>query len=189
MQIITKKSLEKFSLSLPIYSDIKIADATSKEGDNFYIFAGLDKEKVLQLKTLSLDESDKEIQKNTSDRKRFGLGLYEDWYKKGRTPFALIHKNTNKLAALIWFGAETLEGEKGNFHTSAWRSYPGFRGKGLMKEFANFAMNFYAEKIPDVKFWAKIRKENIGSIGFAQAIGFKKMQENPDGDFIVMVKR
>src|SRR3989339_556524 len=102
MIINQKENIVLPSLPLLMYTNINIADATSKEGDNFSVFVGLDKEKVIQLKALSLDESDIEIQKNTSDRKRFGLGKYEDWYKKNRTPFVLVQKNTNKLAARIW---------------------------------------------------------------------------------------
>lgn len=188
MQINTKKDIEKFSLPLPIYKNIYIADAISKNGDNFSIFVGLNEEMVSQLKKLSLDVNDEEIQKNTSDRKRFGEGSYENWYKKNRTPFVLIHKDTNALAALIWFGPEPLNGIKGNFHTSAWRSYPSFRGKGLMKDFGKFAMEIYASKIPDVKFTAVIKKENAGSIGFAEALGFTESKEASNENSIIMIK-
>lgn len=188
MQIIPKKDLEKFSLPLPIYKTIHIADATGKDGDEFSILVGLNKDFISQLKNYSLDLKDIEIQNNTSDRKRFGLGSYEDWYKKNRTPFALIHKNTNKLAALIWFGPEALVEKEGNWHTAAWRSYPLFRGKGLMKEFGKFVMKIYTENMPNVKFWITVKKENAGSIGFAQMLGFEELPEESDSNSCIMVK-
>lgn len=188
MKINLKPNLEIPRFPLPIYSVTEIGDAISKDGDNFYIFAGLDEKMVSQLKILSLDKNDTEIQKNTSDLKRFGIGLYEDWYKKNRTPFALVQKNTNKLAALIWFGPESLDGNKGNFHTSAWRSYPSFRGKGLMKEFARFVMDIYAKNTPDIKFWITVKKENAGSIGFAKALGFLELSEASNDTSLIMVK-
>ncbi len=187
MKIIPKTGFNIASLPLPIYEKVLVADATSKDGDNFLIYIGMDEKIIAELKKLSLDKTDEEIQKNTSDRKRFGEGSYENWYKKERTPFVLIQKNTGKLAALMWFGPEPLEGNTGNLHTSAWRAYPNFRGKGLMKEFAKFVMDIYTSKIPNVKFWAVIKKENIGSMGYAQAIGFKDTGKTlPDGSIIVI---
>src|SRR3989344_5796473 len=108
MEIIPLENIKIPSLPLPVYENIKIADCTSKDGEEFSIFVGLDKNLIEQLKKYSLDENDTELQKNTGDMKRFGLGSYEDWYKKERTPFALVQKNTNTLAALIWFGPKFL---------------------------------------------------------------------------------
>ncbi len=188
MKIISKSNLEPLLFPLPIYKTIKIGEAASKDGNSFSIFVGLNEKMVAQLKVLSLDKSDVEIQKNTSDKKRFGEQSYEDWYKKNRTPFVLVHTATNALAALVWFGPEPLEKKEGNWHTVAWRSYPSFRGRGLMKEFAKFTMEIYASKIPDVKFWAVIKKENAGSIGFAQAIGFKDTQQALSDGSLIMIK-
>jgi len=188
MQITFKKDSEKFSFPLPIYETIKIGEAVSKDGEDFSVFVGLDKKIASQLKQLSLDKSDTDLQKNTSDKKRFGLGSYEDWYKKNRTPFALIHKDTNALAALVWFGPEPLDEKEGNWHTAAWRSYPSFRGKGLMKDFTKFAMDAYVKSVPNIKFWIKVKKDNTGSIGLAQALGFQKLQETSPGASLLMVK-
>lgn len=189
MKINLKSDLELPSFPLPIYNEINIADAIGKDGDNFSVFLGLDKKMVAQLKVLSLDQNDTEIQKNTSDSKRFGVGSYEDWYKKNRTPFALVHEKTNKLAALVWFGPEPLVGERGNWHTVAWRSYPSFRGKGLMKEFTKFAMNIYSKNIPNIKLWITVKKENAGSVGLATFLGFQELEKLSSGNISsIMIK-
>ncbi len=189
MKINPKYDIKLLSFPLPIYTSIKIAEAISKDGETFSIFAGLDKEKLEQLKKLSLDKNDLEIQQNTSDLKRFGEGSYENWYRKNRTPFALIHKNTNALAALIWFGPEPLAEKKDNYYTVAWRSYPLFRGKGLMKEFTKFVMDILSESIPKIKFWITTKKENIGSIRLAKFFGFQELENTSSGNnSIIMIK-
>ncbi len=177
-----------FSLPLPIYKSIHIADAISKDGENFSVFVGLDEKMAAELKKLSLDKSDNEIQQNTSDLKRFGEGSYEEWYKKNRTPFILVHRATNALAGLIWFGPEPLFGEVGNWHTAGWRSYKPFRGKGLMKDFCSFAFDIYLTKFSNIKFWITAKKENTGSIKLAENLGFKISEKYSDGASVVMVK-
>src|SRR3989338_2951915 len=176
------------SIPLKLYNSVHIADATSRDGEGFYIFLGLNKEMVTQLKEYSLDKSDTDRQNNTSDRKRFGEGKYEDWYRKERTPFALVHKETNKLAALVWFGPKPLLSDGNNLQATAWRAYPLFRGKGIMKNFTAFAMDFYREKISGVKFWAVLKKENTGSAGLASSLGFQILPEKSDDASIVMIK-
>ncbi len=189
MEIIPKNNSEILELPLPIFKTIHIADAVSRDGEKFYIVAGLDKEIISQLKTLSLDSSDTELQKNTSDMRRFGIGAYQDWYNKNRTPFALLQTNTNMLAALVWLGPDPLVGEVGNWHTIAWRSYPLFRGKGLMKNFTKFAIGLYLNQTPNAKIWAIIKSGNEGSAGFATSLGFKKLKEGMDNSSIFTYER
>ena len=186
MKIVQKKNLKNFSLPLPIYKTIKIGEAVSKDGENFSINVGLNEKLTLQLKKLSLDKNDIELQKNTSDFKRFGLGLYKDWYKKERTLLALIHNKTDILAAIIWFGPKPLH--KGcKWHTISWRSCNPFRGKGLMKDFVNFAMDIYKKNLPnDVKFWVRIKKGNTGSLRLAKNLGFQISEEFSDDVSIVL---
>lgn len=188
MKINQKSNLKIPPFPLPIHSTINIANAISKDSESFSIFIGLDEKMVTQLKKLSLDKNDIEIQENTSDRKRFGVGLYEDWYKKNRTPFALVNTNTNALAALVWLGPEPFVDKEGNWYTMAWRSYPSFRGKGLMKEFTKFAMDIYMKNIPNIKLWINIKKENIGSIGLAKFLGFKELENSAFNSSIIMIK-
>jgi len=186
--IMTK--IKEISFPLPIYKIIEIGEAISKDGENFSISVGLNKEIIAQLQASSLNESDIELQKNTSDKKRFGDESYEDWYKKNRTPFVLVHKNTNTLAALVWFGLEPLSGKEGNWHTAGWRSYNPFRGKGLMKEFTKFAMDVYVQKTPNVKFWIATEKENIGSVELAKFLGFQELKTTSESNTnrLIMVK-
>src|SRR6185369_6859766 len=89
---------------LPLYESVPIAEATSRDGESFMIVAGLDKHMAEQVKQYSLDESDSELIENTSDKRRFGEGSYEEWYSKQRTPFALIHEKTDTVTAICWFG-------------------------------------------------------------------------------------
>lgn len=165
----------------------KIAEAENREGEKFSIFVGLDKELVAQIKKYSMDETDIELQKNTGDRNRFGIGSYEDWYKKERTPFTLVHKNTNALAAIVWLGPKPLH-EGCKCHSLGWRSYNPFRGRGIMKSFVNYAMGEYIKNFPDVKFWVKMKKENAGSINLAAVLGFKIDEKYSDENDTVMNK-
>src|SRR3989344_2616314 len=184
MQIIPKPNQDLPEFPLPIYSAINIAEAVSRDEEKFSVFVGLDEKMVEQLKKLSGDLSDEDLQKNTSDLKRFGLGSYENWYNKNRTPFALIHNNTNALAALIWFGPkqlgrksmkhlsdEELKNETNqdaeNWYTISYRCYPNFRGKGLMKRFGNFVTDVYMKKFPGIKLWASASEKNTAGVAFA----------------------
>lgn len=175
---------------LPIYETASLGRMTGRDGREFEILAGLDRDVVEQLRAKSLDETDTEIQRNTSDRERFGEGSYEVWYKKDRTPFALVTSDTRELAALVWFGPKPL-GRKslkhlsaeekaqderamdaGEWHTIVYRSYPPFRGTGIMKQFTTTALEAYRSAFPRARFWAGIHAENPASIGFAQSLGF-----------------
>lgn len=188
MKIILKDDIQNLILPLPIYSNIYIADVISKEGEKFLVFIGLDKNHALQLKNYSLNLDDIELQKNTADLRRFGIESYENWYKKNRTPFALIHESTNTLAAIIWFGPESLFDDKNNWHTVAWRSYAPFRGKGIMKDFSSFTMDFYLKYFPNICLWLSVKKENTGSQNLASYLGFKISEEKSNNNSLFMVK-
>lgn len=185
---ITPKGEENFSLPLPIFTSIHIAEAKSREGEDFAIHIGLDKEMTVELEKLSLDESDVDLMQNTSDRKRFGLGSYEEWYGKNRTPFALIHKRTGKLAALVWFGPKELKADGNNWQAVGWRSYNPFRGKGIMKGFTKYVMGVYEKNMPPIKFWAALKRGNEGSYSLSLALGFQVLEEECDRESIVMIK-
>jgi len=188
MNIISKSVIKPLLFPLPIYTAIQIAEVTSKDGENFYLFVGLDLEMIAEIKTLSLDKSDIELHKYANDFKRFGVGSYEEWYKKNRTPFTLIHKETKKIAALIWLGPMVLEKQQGNWHGVAWRSYKPFRGKGLMRGFCNFVIDIYGKNISDMKLWGKFKKENTPSVGLATGLGFQILEEASNEEYLIMVK-
>ncbi len=193
-------------IPIPIYSAVRIGSMRSRDGDQFSIFAGLSEALAAQLKLKSLDESDTEIQNNTSDRVRFGEGSYEEWYGKGRVPFALVDAEGN-LAALTWFGPKPL-GRKslrhlsaeeraqdertldaGDWHTVVYRAYDPYRGKGLMKAFLKGTMDLYRTAYPDSKIWAGIYAENPASIGLVTKLGFTPLvsASDPSSHETVMV--
>jgi RimJ/RimL family protein N-acetyltransferase len=192
--VITSVRDALISLPLPLYASTKIGSLRSKEGDDFSLVIGADKNVVEQLKRYSLDIADTEIQNNTSDRVRFGEGSYEEWYSKDRTPFSLIHDATGKLAAFVWFGpkplgrpslkylseeerAKELEQKEDVWHTLVYRSYAPFRGKGLMGDFVRFAIEKYKEHYPEAKLWTGMSADNTASIGLASKLGFKRREE------------
>lgn len=180
MKIISQNDTPNFSLPLPIFHSIHLADAVGRDGEEFTVFVGLDKNLVAQVKKYSMDEEDLALQEYTKDRQRFVEGSYEDWYKKNRTPFALVHKRTDVLAAIVRFGPEPLFEDVDSWHTIGWRSYGVFRGKGLMKGFTKFAMDVYTQKFPNIKFWITAQKENKGSVRLATDLGFEIDQEKSE---------
>lgn len=202
MKINPRDNLADFSLPLPIYTSFHVADAICKRGEEFDVWVGFEKKYVDQLKKLSLDESDTELQENTGDAARFGTGSYETWYKKNRTVFALVHKQTDALAAIIWFGPKTLgkksiklikdgkNKEEKIWHTGSIRSYPNFRGRGMMKNFVEFSMNFYKRYFLNIKFWLGMDDRNGAVIKLATKLGFEVDEKNSDlsDNWLVMTK-
>lgn len=199
MATITSLTTEPFSLPLPLFGMIKIGELLSKDGEEFTMWIGADTDTVAQLKEKSLDEGDTDIQKNTSDRKRFGEGSYEEWYSKDRTPFALIHAASKQLAAFVWFGPKPLgrkslkylsaeeqkkelEQKEDVWHTLVYRSYAPFRGKGLMTDFVRFATGKYKEHYPDAKLWVGMSADNEGSAALATKLGYQKREDLFDAE-------
>jgi hypothetical protein len=170
-------------LPLPIYESQKVG-----EQSDFDIVVGLDKNLVEQLKKYSNDESDVELQQNTGDYNRFSIGSYEEWYKKTRTPFALVQKNTGLLAALVWAGPKPAH-EGCKCHAVAWRSYRPFRGTGIMKNFSKFVLDYYIEHTPNTNLWVKIKKENSGSLGLAKYLGFIEDETLATNESIILGKK
>ncbi|HVM73318.1 MAG TPA: hypothetical protein VMU13_00335 [Candidatus Paceibacterota bacterium] len=187
-----------FILPIPIYTSTRIGSMRGKDGEQFVIVAGLDSDLVAQLKERSLDETDEEIQHNTSDRQRFGEGSYEEWYTKDRVPFALVEKTSGKLAGLAWFGPKPL-GRKSlkhlseeertqdertmdadNWHTIVYRSYRPFRGTGLMKPFVRFCMDTYCSIYPHANIWAGIYADNPASHALSEGLGFTVLETASD---------
>ncbi|OGG73148.1 hypothetical protein A3A38_03405 [Candidatus Kaiserbacteria bacterium RIFCSPLOWO2_01_FULL_53_17] len=196
---VTSLNATDLSFPLPIYTAVQIGSMRGKDRDIFDIMAGLGKALVAQVRAKSLDVADVELQENTSDRKRFGEGSYEEWYGKSRTPFALVHEATGALAALVWFGPKPLgrkslkylseeelrkEGQQKEtqWHTLVYRSYPPFRGKGLMGAFVRFAIQKYRERYPDVKLWVGLNEANAASVALATTLGFHKREDLVDAE-------
>lgn len=205
MEIRPIPNVSSLAYPLPLYASIPIATAIGKDGERFIIRVGFDEMLAEQIKNLSMNENDSELVKNTSDRERFGIGSYETWYRKGRTPFALVHEDSGTLAAVAWFGPKPL-GRKslkhlspeertqneslidpGNWHTIVYRSYVPFRGKGLMKNFVRFALDTYLEGYPGAHVWEIMDANNAGSIALAKSLGLEQKGDVTEGS-IVMVR-
>jgi hypothetical protein len=202
MKIIPRDNLPDFTLPLPIFTSIHIADAICKRGEEFDVFVGLEKKYTEQLKKLSADESDVDLQNFTGDRRRFVEKTYEHWYQKNRTPFALIHKQTDSLAAIVWFGPKPI-GEKSikfsgkekrkserDWHIISLRSYPAFRGRGMMKNFGQFAIDVYKRYFPTALFWAGMDDRNSGVVNILSGLNFEIDEKNSDlaEHWLVMTK-
>jgi hypothetical protein len=200
-------ALADLRLPLPLFATLPLGSAVSRDGGTFTVLAGLDQSLVSQLKKYSLDESDTELQENTSDRMRFGEGSYEEWYGRKRVPFALVNAKTGTLAAIAWFGPKPLaqpsmkylsdeerkkaEAEdSGMWHTISYRCYGPYRGKGLMRGFVQFAMDEYLKALPGAKLWAIINTKNQASDALAEKLGFKPLPEasHPEENLLVMVR-
>ncbi len=196
----------KVILPVDIYETVLLADAVSRDGKEFCVFAGMNKEQVERLRELSLDMSDSALQENTGDYKRFGIGSYEEWYAGGRTIFTLIDKDTNDVAAIVWLGPKSL-GAKSlryeqdipqgsnldtqDWHTIAYRCYPNFRGQGLMKSFVALALDVYKECFPSAKIWAGMHSKNGASDALASSLGFETEEElcDQEAEWVVMVRK
>jgi RimJ/RimL family protein N-acetyltransferase len=183
---------------IQIYESREIGSLEARDGEKFSMVIGLSTDLVAQLKRFSLDLSDEDLQKNTSDYKRFGEGSYEEWFGKERTPYALVSAS-GALAALAWFGPKPLGRkslrylseeevakesmqEKGDWHTIVYRAYNPFRGKGLMTRFVKLGMKDYEERHPNAKFWAGISTKNEASMALASKLGFVIDPELTDAD-------
>lgn len=167
----------------------ELVDVLRVDGKHYRLQRGLSEQLVRQLERYSADMSDTELQNATSDYERFGCGGYENWFSKGRTPYALVDDEYDTLAAFIWFGPKTLgrpslkhlsdndkaaeqEHSLGDWHTSSYRTYGQYRGKGLMRVCAERAMRDYQVLFPHALLWLSIDSENEASKKLAVKLGF-----------------
>ena len=189
---------------VPLFSSVLIGTAENR-GTHFNIYLGLDAPKITKLQTYSLDTTDVDLQANTSDFKRFGEGSYDEWYSKGRVPFALTDRDSGALAALVWFGPKPLGRkslkhlseeellrektvESDDWHTIVFRSYLPYRGTGIMKEFVRVTTDVYLHYFPDAKLWAGINRANPGSLALAAKLGYTINESLSDPTWVAMIK-
>ena len=180
-------------LPLPLYVTVEIGTLYGKDGRQFSIVAGLDQKSAAQLKERSLDPSDDELQQNTSDKRRFGDGSYEEWYAKGRVPFALLDAEQN-IAALVWMGPQTFPAGVQNpfpgreWDTVAFRAYVPYRGRGLMVPFSSFVMQTYVKLRPGRMVWLETNVDNTVGQGLFRKLGFQEHGYCGEPRRLVMVK-
>lgn len=171
---------------LPLYASEPQGTVTGRDGKAYQVVRGVSREAADQIKEHSLDESDKALQTGTSDHKRFGLGSYEEWYAKERYPYVLLDEG--KLAALIWYGPEPIpDGTEGEWDTIAFRSYPPYRGAGLMSAFSALVMDEHARDFPARRLWLETDVGNEAGLALYQKLGFAEKTRIKDGKRVMMV--
>lgn len=197
LRAIVARMLEPSSwISIPprIHTVSTVGSLEAKNGERFNIVIGLDEKLVAELKEKSLDEADEDLQRNTSDRKRFGEGPYDVWYQKDRTPFALLDEAGN-LAALVWIGPASLPlgitrpiAQGFIWDTIGFRSYVPHRGKGLMTQFSATVIDFYMKNRPKRILWLETNSDNELGKRLYGKLGFVEQGRRADSGRIVMTR-
>ncbi len=165
----------------------RVADTIARangDGRDFTIVEGLSDALVEKLTKLSQDESDTELMQNTSDRTRFSPDAYDAWLSKERYPFALVAED-GSLAALIWYGPEEMP-TGGAGDTIAFRSYPPYRGRGVMTDFSRFVMELHEKRRAEHQLWLATDAENVAGIRLYEKLGFVRHGEEDDRLFMVL---
>lgn len=194
------------ALPLPLYRSVRIGTLETDADARFAFSLGLSEGEAAQLKTLSLAD-DPALRENTSDYERFGVGSYADWYAKGRSIFALTDEKDGALAAIVWYGPKPLgrkslkhlspeeraqENESvkdaGDWHTIVFRSYPPYRGTGIMTGFAAATIDIYRRYFPEARLWAGINGTNAGSIRLCEKLGFHRDEGISNTEWVGMVR-
>jgi len=192
------------SIPLALYESMSIGVAETDAGQRFALVLGLDEAGARKLRELSLAD-DPALRDNTSDYERFGTGSYEEWYAKGRSIFALIDETNGALAAITWYGPKPLgrkslkhlspeeraeEGKQKSdeWHTVVFRSYPPYRGTGIMTDFARATMEIYLRYFPHAHLWAGINAANPASIRLSEKLGFVRDEAHSGDSWVAMVR-
>lgn len=185
---------EKLTLPLSLYETAKVATLEGNDGTPFTIVAGLDETLVAKLKKKSLDKSDTELVKGTSDYKRFGEGSYEAWFEKGRIPFAAV-TDAGNLAAVIWFGKdEPPELTNGyafpdrEWETIAFRSYAPYRGVGIMTPMSMFVAEMHDQTSPERRLWLEVNVDNEAAKHLYHKLGFVEVGNSVRNGRLVMTR-
>jgi len=150
------------------------------------IVKGLSEKNIDQL--IVFTNSDIDVQKNTSDLKRFASRqLWEAWQEKGRKMYAMIDDNDD-LMGITWFGPE------GNGFTLAVRMYGNARGKGLSESFLRETMESYMQEpeyanAQNKDWWLEVSKDNLPAIKIYEKLGFVKTRDGVTSDKVIYCKK
>jgi RimJ/RimL family protein N-acetyltransferase len=149
------------------------------EHGTFVFQEGLALSQVNQLIRYSNDSEDTELQTYTRDHTRFATkGTYLAWYEKGPLIYALVHRESNALAAITWFRIADLPSQvSGPDHVSpvasaAYRSYIPYRGIGIMGRVARIARASFGARAPGLRVWLEVVERNAGAIRMYEKLGF-----------------
>lgn len=177
----------------------KLAEIQSPKTNETLDFSiGLTDKQIDQL--VKYSQSDAEVQKYTSDAKRFkDRDTFEErLISKPRTYYSLSDKDGN-LAAIFWAGEEEIPErnyperfKKQNYKlTFAIRTYGNYRGKGLsgiflQKAFEEFQKTDEYKNASAKGFWLATHSDNQPAIRAYTEFGFEAVDD--DGHQLVMVK-
>lgn len=156
----------------------------------YSLYLGLSEDQLKEIVKYSNDESDKGLQENTGDKKRFAdLEKAKSWLSdEWRMTYALV-SDEGKIA-WIWWGrkskmptiknvtneelAEKLKSNADKVHTSGYRLYPAFRGKWLAKVLLE-AENHYKNMFPGEFMSIDIEQSNVPSLKAAIKAWYKEL--------------
>lgn len=184
LDITEKKNYKDLGLPQGLYCGELFAEADGGDAGTFDVYAGLREKYVDQLRAYSLDQSDIALQENTTDYERYGIGNYEERFeKKVRYVIALVHRETDTLASILWYGPRPLPSDvvldsayleipSTQWDTVAMRTYGNFRGKGITTAFNLFALAKYRQQFPDRSLWLGVQKSNAAGNRLYEKIGF-----------------
>jgi len=167
-----------------------ICKGTSVDGLEY----GPDERLVEQVITYSNSESDKDLREATSDKERCKeVDAYTQRDKKGSFPFELTDER-GILASLIWYGPAQppMLNNQGRpepdqkWDTIAFRSYPPFRGQGLMRAFVDAVLRRHASDRPDHNMWLSVKAENMRAQELYRSLGFVPKSIPPNSGEIFM---
>lgn len=178
----------------PIFSSTFVAWLACPGLDRLSVQYGLDTHAVSKLRDKSLNRDDVELANNTSDKRRFGDGSYERWYAKSRYPFVLTDQD-HELAGLIWFGPEPVPNgvqlDQGalvqEWDTIAFRSYPPYRGKGIMTAFSLMLLKLHKTMRPGRGLWLETRPHNKAGIALYRKLGFSAVGEDAQKNIVMVL--
>ncbi|PID87448.1 hypothetical protein CSB07_01415 [Candidatus Gracilibacteria bacterium] len=152
---------------------------------------GIPENQIKKIIKYSNDFSDKSLQENTSDSKRFSsLDEFEKWYNyDGRFVFSLLGENSEIIG--FWQSRPSKEpiiklvedkelynkllSNKNLIHTNGIRIYPNFRSKGLSRILLSLSHKYYKNIYPNSIMSVDINKENIPSQKSYEKMGYKRI--------------
>ncbi len=181
-------------------SQISVTEPKEKESnlDELYIKQGLTNNQVEQL--IFYSNTDKEVQRFTSDPKRFkDKKAFEKWRQKGRIIYTITDLEDN-LLGIIWFGEEPLPQREftQTFNpqefgiTFAIRIYGEARGKGLARKFMtetfkHLMSSSVYEKMENKGIWLETSIDNTPALKAYEKFGFKQITNPNENQKILMI--
>jgi|SRR3989344_771648 len=170
----------------PVISTIHSEDNSS----SFLVKKGITDRQINQLIQYALD--DPELEKFTSDPKRFNSRESFDEFSKHIMTYYTLTDEADNLLGVIWFDDFPLEEGSEYGISYAIRVYGRARGKGAAVPFSRAAFDDF-KKSPEYlghlnrKIWLAVSPENIPAKKVYQKLGFKDLKMNDQGNKLLMI--